>query len=282
MASTWLDQLYLMYRVIRYGGSALPSRPFFNFTGSGVTITDDPVNQATNILIDGGSGGGGITTIDASEPILVDIPTGPVVGMTFGFTGQVHGDVTFFNGTNWVRKGAGSAGQVLTTQGTSADPTWTSISFSGTDISGGLSSAVVTSLSGSGGSVTMSSANLLSGATPATTGRFRLSQADVISVRDSGNTVNINLWNTGSNNGTLGDASNLGSLEIGGGAFFDLNIRGTLTLESSSTQLIALVPMRFNNVSAPSTPTGGPVVYGVSGALTAKGTSGTVTTIAPA
>jgi len=37
----------------------------------------------------------------------------------------VRGDVIYFNGTTWARLPAGTAGQVLTTQGTGANPTWT-------------------------------------------------------------------------------------------------------------------------------------------------------------
>lgn len=43
----------------------------------------------------------------------------------FSFTGQAQGDVLYFNGTNWTNLPAGTAGQVLQTQGAAANPTWT-------------------------------------------------------------------------------------------------------------------------------------------------------------
>jgi hypothetical protein len=43
------------------------------------------------------------------------------------FASQAQGDVAYFNGTNWVRLGAGTSGQLLTTQGASANPIWTTL-----------------------------------------------------------------------------------------------------------------------------------------------------------
>lgn len=44
----------------------------------------------------------------------------------FSISGQAQGDVLYFNGTSWVRLAPGTAGQVLTTQGAAANPTWSS------------------------------------------------------------------------------------------------------------------------------------------------------------
>lgn len=44
----------------------------------------------------------------------------------FSISGQAQGDVLYFNGTAWVRLPAGTAGQLLTTQGAASDPTWSS------------------------------------------------------------------------------------------------------------------------------------------------------------
>ena len=38
--------------------------------------------------------------------------------------GQAQGDILYFNGTYWVRLPAGTAGQVLKTQGSGANPVW--------------------------------------------------------------------------------------------------------------------------------------------------------------
>lgn len=39
-------------------------------------------------------------------------------------TGEAQGDILYFNGTNWVRLGAGINGQFLKTQGAAANPVW--------------------------------------------------------------------------------------------------------------------------------------------------------------
>ena len=39
-------------------------------------------------------------------------------------SGQAQGDILYFNGTNWVRLPAGTAGKVLKTGGPSANPSW--------------------------------------------------------------------------------------------------------------------------------------------------------------
>ena len=38
--------------------------------------------------------------------------------------GLAQGDILYYNGTDWVRLGAGTSGQFLKTQGTGANPTW--------------------------------------------------------------------------------------------------------------------------------------------------------------
>lgn len=48
--------------------------------------------------------------------------THQVTGLTI--TGQAQGDILYFNGTAWVRLGAGTAGQVLQTNGAGANPSW--------------------------------------------------------------------------------------------------------------------------------------------------------------
>ena len=42
--------------------------------------------------------------------------------------GLAQGDVLYYNGTAWVRLGAGTSGQVLTTQGSGANPQWNTVS----------------------------------------------------------------------------------------------------------------------------------------------------------
>lgn len=43
-------------------------------------------------------------------------------------SGLAQGDILYYNGTDWVRLGAGTSGQVLQTGGSGANPSWTNIS----------------------------------------------------------------------------------------------------------------------------------------------------------
>ncbi len=84
----WYDDLVLKYRAIHDAGSPLPPRGAVNYTGSGVSVTDDPVNNRTNVSI---TAGGGVavatTTADFTQPdvgdsvdVQVDTSTPFIVG----------------------------------------------------------------------------------------------------------------------------------------------------------------------------------------------------------
>lgn len=52
--------------------------------------------------------------------------TGKVAGTALTFSSEAQGDIAYYNGTNWVRLAAGTDGQFLETNGSSANPSWTS------------------------------------------------------------------------------------------------------------------------------------------------------------
>ena len=56
-------------------------------------------------------------------------------------TGKAQGDIIYYNGSKWVNLAHGTANQVLTTQGSSANPSWTN-KTSATGIVGGLDKSV--------------------------------------------------------------------------------------------------------------------------------------------
>lgn len=58
---TWLDRL--LGRIVKAAGTVMAHRSAINFTGTGVTVTDDEPNDQTTIDISGGGGGGGDNTI---------------------------------------------------------------------------------------------------------------------------------------------------------------------------------------------------------------------------
>ena len=73
-------------------GVALPQRAILNFTGAGVTVTDDPANGRTIVTIPGGGSGGGSQTpwaqdIDAAGNDLLN--AGAVNAQTLGALGSV-------------------------------------------------------------------------------------------------------------------------------------------------------------------------------------------------
>jgi hypothetical protein len=64
-------------------------------------------------------------------------------------SGLAQGDVLYYNGTAWVRLGAGTSGQVLTTQGSGANPQWNTLSsdkvrLATTTVSSSVSSLEIT------------------------------------------------------------------------------------------------------------------------------------------
>ena len=76
-----------------------------------------------------GGGGGGANELNDLNDVTISSPT--------------RGDVLYYNGTNWVNLGAGTDGQVLTTHGPGADPTWE------TPSGGSIPSGVIVMWSGS-------------------------------------------------------------------------------------------------------------------------------------
>ena len=61
--------------------------------------------------------------------LLVATSVGNLSSLTdVTITGAAQGDVLYWNGTKWVNLGAGTNGQVLTTAGAGANPSWTTIS----------------------------------------------------------------------------------------------------------------------------------------------------------
>jgi len=51
-----------------------------------------------------------------------------VAGSDIALGGDTQGDIMYYNGTSWVRLGAGTPGQVLQTNGAGSNPSWTNVS----------------------------------------------------------------------------------------------------------------------------------------------------------
>lgn len=78
----------------------------------------------------------------AIQSLTLDPPLSSTGGqnpvLSFSLIGQAHGDILYFDGTNWTRLPAGTVGQFLKTRGSSADPQWATI--------GGLTSVQTTAI----------------------------------------------------------------------------------------------------------------------------------------
>jgi hypothetical protein len=64
----------------------------------------------------------GDATIDASG--ILSISENAIDGSNIAIGGDTQGDILYYNGTTWVRLPAGSDGNVLTTHGSGANPSW--------------------------------------------------------------------------------------------------------------------------------------------------------------
>jgi hypothetical protein len=100
------------------------------------TITGSLGSQtASNVAITGGTATG-LTNVEstnfnvgnASDTTITRVSAGVIAveGNQVPSPGSVaQGDVLYYNGTNWARLAAGTANEVLTTNGSSANPSWT-------------------------------------------------------------------------------------------------------------------------------------------------------------
>lgn len=74
-----------------------------------------------------GDGAGTVTLIDDGTAATGDVSgnyPGPLSVTDFTIAGEVQGSILYFDGTNWVQLPPGTSGQVLTTNGGGADPSW--------------------------------------------------------------------------------------------------------------------------------------------------------------
>ena len=61
-------------------------------------------------------------------------------------TGLAQGDILYYNGTDWVRLGAGTSGHFLKTQGTGANPVWAESGGTHVKLAGGTISSAISQL----------------------------------------------------------------------------------------------------------------------------------------
>ncbi|WP_437623403.1 hypothetical protein [Sorangium sp. So ce1151] len=88
----WIDALFFGYRLIHAAGVEMPERPAMNIAGAGVTVTDDPANNRTDVafapvaidsvsaILTSASSGYQIharelVRVDASDPFAMTLPS---------------------------------------------------------------------------------------------------------------------------------------------------------------------------------------------------------------
>ena len=86
------------------------------------TVSDDSVTEGK---------------IAASAVTTTKIADNAVDGAKIALTGNVQGNVMYYNGTDWVILAPGTSGEALKTSGAAANPTWGAVSSTGDFANGG-------------------------------------------------------------------------------------------------------------------------------------------------
>ena len=105
------------------------------------TVTNLTAGANGKVLTADSGEASGLKWADASTTIADNSVTGAKIALS----GQAHGDVMYYNGTDWVVLAAGTANHFLQTKGASANPVWASASAANTfTASYGSSTGVIT------------------------------------------------------------------------------------------------------------------------------------------
>ena len=86
------------------------------------TVSDDSVTEGK---------------IAAAAVTTTKIADNAVDGAKIALTGNVQGNVMYYNGTDWVILAPGTSGEALKTSGAAANPTWGAVSSTGDFANGG-------------------------------------------------------------------------------------------------------------------------------------------------
>lgn len=104
------------YEEITLGTNLSMSGTTLNASGGGISDGDKG-----DITV---SGSGATWTIDNGVISTAKIADNAVDGTKIALGSDAQGDIMYYDGTNWVRLGAGTSGHFLKTQGAAANPVW--------------------------------------------------------------------------------------------------------------------------------------------------------------
>ena len=127
---------------VRDEGVTLPKRPFLNFVGAGVTVTDDPASGETDVTIPGGGGGGSTTLVLSYRAFATTVLVPATTILVTDFTVDV--DPTLAAGTVNLPAAAGFTGQVFAVKHGSASANTVTIDPNGAELIDGLATFVLT------------------------------------------------------------------------------------------------------------------------------------------
>jgi hypothetical protein len=117
--------------------------------------------------------------------------------------GLAQGDVLYYNGTSWVRLGAGTSGQYLKTNGTGANPSWSSVTSSILQVKRVIKSDTFSTSSNTLTDITGLSIDF----TPTSSSSWLRIEA-TLNFNINGTSVGYRIWNSTDSVGiSLGDAS---------------------------------------------------------------------------
>jgi len=141
--------------------------------------------------------------------------------------GLAQGDVLYYNGTSWVRLGAGTSGQFLKTNGSGANPAWATVATGANagEVIQVLSATDSTQRSTTSSSFVTASNTLSVTITPASASNKILILTNVVGRGDVGvGNIYLTIYRGGTNlgNGTNGFATDYnGEITIMSGAYLD-------------------------------------------------------------
>ena len=136
----------------KIAANAVTSAKILDGTIVGADFADNSITEAkifaqtiTNASISPGT----IRSQEIENGTIVgtDIANNSIDGTKIALGSDAQGDIMYYDGTNWVRLGAGTSGYALTTGGSGANPTWSVLPIAPYDISfiAGFDSATVKS-----------------------------------------------------------------------------------------------------------------------------------------